>query len=661
MNREQFDALVRDIERRFARRPTSLKWRVFLWAVVGYCGFFAWIAFVLLLGIVLLIPGIRLGVDGIVFYILSGLILLGGGAAVVRALVVRIPPLEGRKVTRDEAPALFGMLDELRGRLRASHFHAVAFVPEFNASVRQTPRLSIFGWWRNYLLLGLPLLDSLSPEEFKGVLAHEFAHLSKEHARFSHWLYRLRRSWERVFETNFRRPRFEGEVSLRIVLSKFVDWFWPRFNAHAFVFSRASEYEADALAAEVAGKESVVSALIRIRVLDAVLDETFWPDFWQLATQQPAPPGDVLQRMRESLRKPLAQERMTSLLDQSLRAVTTNADTHPCLRDRLTALGTQVWSPGFSRRNGSTSSSVTESAEAGTPNLIGLLRTSEVSAADALLGSALSKVRADVEKEWQTKCQPSWKERYARATALQDRLQNIDLAIGKSAANVDGLWDKARALIDLRGDEAAAGLLREILAHQADHPQANFYLGRHLLEKDDPAGETHLEKVMTADESAIPQACELLYQFHRRCGNADRLRQLDARLDQYEKSLEASRAERNSISASDPLIAHGLEANELTALQKVLAAEPNLASAHLARKELKFFPKQKLFLLCVRSRRPWHGFTNRDHEEQIVRHLSQTVQLPGRLLVFAPHGSYRSLAQRLEKLKHAAIFPATPL
>src|SRR5204862_8332753 len=135
-------------------------------------------------------------------------------------------------------------------------------------SVRQPPRLSLFGSCRNHLLLGRPLLESLSPAAVNGVLAHDFAPLSREHGRLTHWLYRLRRSWDRVFETNFRHPKFRGEVSLRILISKFVDWFWPRFNAHAFVFSRLTEYEADALAAQIAGKENIASALLPLRLLD---------------------------------------------------------------------------------------------------------------------------------------------------------------------------------------------------------------------------------------------------------------------------------------------------------------------------------------------------------------------------------------------------------
>src|SRR5205814_4685403 len=109
--------------------------------------------------------------------------LIGGGYAALRALLVRVKAPQGRAVTRTEAPELFAVLDDLQTQLRSAAFHQVFIDPRCNAGVVQVPRLGVFGWSRNYLLIGLPLLDGLSPDEMRAVLAHEFAHLSREHGR----------------------------------------------------------------------------------------------------------------------------------------------------------------------------------------------------------------------------------------------------------------------------------------------------------------------------------------------------------------------------------------------------------------------------------------------------------------------------------------------
>jgi hypothetical protein len=42
--------------------------------------------------------------------------------------------------------------------LKTASIHEVLVTPEFNASIAQVPRLGVFGWHRNYLRIGLPLM-----------------------------------------------------------------------------------------------------------------------------------------------------------------------------------------------------------------------------------------------------------------------------------------------------------------------------------------------------------------------------------------------------------------------------------------------------------------------------------------------------------------------
>jgi hypothetical protein len=72
---------------------------------------------------------------------------------------------------RTDAPALFALLETLRSRLKTPRVHHVLLVGAHNAAVVQLPRLGVFGWQRNYLLIGLPLMQSVSPKEFDAVLA----------------------------------------------------------------------------------------------------------------------------------------------------------------------------------------------------------------------------------------------------------------------------------------------------------------------------------------------------------------------------------------------------------------------------------------------------------------------------------------------------------
>jgi Zn-dependent protease with chaperone function len=640
MTREEFDAFVQRVENGIGRNPAALRWRVAWLAALGY--------FMLLAGMFLVALLAAAFFSGIYWADLEGkilcgfvglLILVGGGAAMLRALLVRVPPPKGIPILRAEAPALYGMLDDLQAQLNSVPFHHVQLMPVHNAAVVQVPRLGMLGWSTNYLLVGLPLLDGHSPDEIRAIMAHEFAHLSRQHGRFSHWIYRLRRSWESIF-VQLSRPDVRRQASLRPLMTRWVEFFWPRFNAHAFVFSRANEYEADALAAKLTSPETMANALIRSSIQDLQLDQKFWPDLWQLATNQSKPPADVLSRLRNCLRQQTTSDERSRWLTEALRVSTTNADTHPCLSDRLRAL----------HRLPNDSSQIREPFAAPPTS----------SAAEVFLGPALEKFRPQAEQLWCNDVNEIWVARHAKAGALAHRLSAVEQST-QSTEDVDSLWDKAIVIMDLKGNDAAEPLLRRILAARPQHVSANFHLGRILLERGNDDGMAFVERAISDEPDVTPQGCALLMEHYRRAGLSNRIREVELRLDCYEKDLVASRVERQEVTARDPLIPHGLGEEDLSSLLKALAEESDLMRAELGRKALRHFPNQKLFLLCVHGRKAWYGLRSSERDQELINRLTQKMRLPGRVLVFTPRTGHRALSRKLRMVDGAAIFHRTNL
>ncbi|HSO07159.1 MAG TPA: M48 family metallopeptidase, partial [Pelomicrobium sp.] len=191
--RLRFERLVEDAEAMVSANLASYKLRVALFALLGYA-----ILFGIAAGIALLIGGAAWGaVASTAFLVLllkKKLIipLLVMLWVLVRSLWVKIEAPDGYRLTPKDHPELFAEIENLRRRLGVPRIHRVVLTEEFNAAMSQTPRLGVLGWQRNTLVLGLQLLMSLSPEQARAVVAHEFGHLSGNHSRFNGWIYRLR-------------------------------------------------------------------------------------------------------------------------------------------------------------------------------------------------------------------------------------------------------------------------------------------------------------------------------------------------------------------------------------------------------------------------------------------------------------------------------------
>jgi len=188
ITQEQFDTLVGKLEDFSKSNPKNYRLRVALWATLGYAYIFLILAGLLaLIGLVVLFIVYSNRINS--YIIKLAILLLVPAWVIVRSLWVTFPPPQGLKVNRRQVPHLFALVDELTTKLQAPRFHNILLNQEFNAGVVQIPRLGIFGWQQNYLLLGLPLMQSLSVEQLKAVLAHELGHLSGNHSRFGAWIY----------------------------------------------------------------------------------------------------------------------------------------------------------------------------------------------------------------------------------------------------------------------------------------------------------------------------------------------------------------------------------------------------------------------------------------------------------------------------------------
>lgn len=259
----------------------------------------------------------------------------------IRAISFRIPPPAGVPVSPAEAPALFDELRRLGGELNAPEVDRVLVDGDFNASVSRIPRFGIFGVPRTYLLIGLPLIAAVTPEEFRSILAHELGHHSRAHGRVTTWAYRLRSIW-----SHLAGSMAEGGHFGRFLFRRFLDWYAPYFDAASFVLARRHEYEADSDAARLTSAATAGAALVRITMVGSWLDRRIWPRVNAEAARRDAPPREIYVRLVEELGGPVPDSDARVAIDEAMAVRTGLSDTHPSLGDRLGALGVAPRIPG---------------------------------------------------------------------------------------------------------------------------------------------------------------------------------------------------------------------------------------------------------------------------------------------------------------------------
>jgi Zn-dependent protease with chaperone function len=336
MTNEQFEALVRRREAESVANPASYRNKVLWLGALGY----AYILFLLVgtLGLIALLVVLLFVARALGGLAIKGVIALGFFAVVVlRALWVTFPKPDGVTLTPSDAPELWAAVDRLRSEMSAPPFHQILLTGDYNAAVVQRPLLGIFGWQQNFLLVGLPLLHTLTKQQFDSVIAHEMGHLRGGHSKFSGWVYRVNATWAQLLE------RLKEGGGANAIISVFFKWYAPQFAAYSFPLRRQDEYEADRAAAESVGREPTVAALSLIPVWDTYLSRTYWKPFYRRVHDCPAPPAHPFADLIAHPIAPAligeARVQAERSLGDALREETTFADSHPALTDRIRALG----------------------------------------------------------------------------------------------------------------------------------------------------------------------------------------------------------------------------------------------------------------------------------------------------------------------------------
>ena len=588
-----WEALVRTLESKARANPAAHRRKVLALALLGYAFILAFIALLLAIAAAVVLAVVY----GHAVIVLKLLVFIGGLVwVIVRALHVSFEPPSGVEIAERDAPELFRMVRDVRVEVRAPRVQRVLLDADPNAGIVQLPRAAGLLGSRNYLVLGLPYLAALTPDELRAVVAHELGHLSRRHGRFGSFVYRVRATWFQLlgaFEQ--RRSVWTG------MIRGFFEWYVPYFNAYALPIARVHELEADDAAAQVAGREAAAASLAAGLLTSRWVNAAYWPGVFRAAERSQSPPAalvPLVQRIGEARSHGDVEGAFRRLLEETTEVTSS----HPSLSERLQHLGVEP-----------------EAA-------LAAATAPERSSALGLLGTSAERLASAVDAFWRARVAGDWEEAHRRAVEGRRRLNQLEDAETRSPEED---LERAGLVEGLEGEDAALPLYHALVGGPQE-AFAFFSIGRILLERGDEEGLSWLDRAIAAALQTEMSGAALAAAYLESRGRDDEAARYHARA---ELAYEAY-AERVTLTGADRLEASGLPEPVLADVLAKVQGRLEIEEAFVVRKRLEHRDEQQP--LYVLAYVPKHAYREDDERcEALSEWLVTSIDVPGELFVTA--------------------------
>lgn len=275
---------------------------------------------------------------------LTGVACFVVGRAFYASLLLPARKITGVAVPESEQPDLWSTVRAAAAAAGTAPPDFLWIDSRFNAGVFERTRWLGLRSGPRHLVIGAPMLIALSPAKLDVVLAHEFGHFANRDTRLLPVVMRGRAGLAGAlntagFFTNGTVSNGRWLLHLQQVIVRLVHAYSVRFLTVTQKISRAQEYAADRISAELCGRDTAASVIaeipayqaayryFRIRFADAAVGRGLVPHSEELF------PG-----FGRMLDEPGWQGMVESDRGASSPQTPTRFDSHPPIADRVSAL-----------------------------------------------------------------------------------------------------------------------------------------------------------------------------------------------------------------------------------------------------------------------------------------------------------------------------------
>lgn len=467
-------------------------------------------------------------------------------------------PVNLVRMTRAEAPALFTLLDRATTAFGLKPYGAIKMNGMCNAGISRHLRF-LPSKASADLMLGLPIMDALTPEELSAVVAHELGHVTED-AGQSDALLRASVALYVLAGTGWLAP-FNG------ILHNIYVWYMSRISPILAELGRRSEWAADEAAARFAGPKVAAAALIRTAVAcraEAEIQRRLF-DRMRFSDHPRCKPIYWLPRWLRQLDR---RAQRHEFVQAALIWQTGSDDSHPALVERLERLGVEPFLPEPISRP-----------------------------ASRLLGAAERRLRDKVHASWVKSIESEWFETFQRCRWSARRLRELDREMLRHGLKPHELVEHAELTFQLKPAREAIVPLRRSLEVAGRWTCLRYWLATVLMERGDDEGLWLMLELSVEDCDVAAEAAAWVADHLARRGELDLAKEYVVRNHEAQQRLEAGWDERQSVSRQDTFLPHGLDQRALELVRGCLADIAGVGRAWLVQKACSHFSDQPFFVL----------------------------------------------------------------
>lgn len=439
------------------------------------------------------------------------------------------------------------------------------------------------------LAVGLPLLQGVTPEQFRACLLSECLTWSVPGGRLYHRYLRGYIAWHRLLERCGAGTGWPTAFYYRI--NPFIT---SRLSAHLFVLARTARNGADAEVIERGMRVPLEDALTNLTYKDRIFEHSIRADMYDRAENEPSARLEPFAALQRRMDERQDREEAKIVLNESMISGSNGLSLLPSPSERLIAMGAQPHVPE-------------EEGE---------------SAAEYLFGDRLKEMVQAADRSWNRAFLAEHGELLSRRREARRELAGVvELAStcgpdeGKKRANY--LWRAGRIREGLEGDDngpdEALGFHLRAVSADPDFFPARLSAARLLLDQGDETGMAVLDPVL-ADCDREKEWMEAYTMMLAYLSERDDERTTDfidenaSTFGLLEERMRTERQrgmkERRQLMPDDHYVRHGLDSAALRRIVQVLERYEHVVVALLVRKSVRYFPEYPFYLLGLEIRTP---------------------------------------------------------